>query len=169
MAAKLARKETGLTQQQMTLDEYFGSRESVSSQENGRYQVQPELGRYYSEKHNDPWVAMEAAAEYTGWGIVKLDGEAADLHRTSVSLKTREELKEALEAVMDASKNLTVNPKCVERVEIAVIEKSLHECIDAITALNHYVAVICKEYGIPWAKMWTQHKIKLIQRRFIKK
>jgi hypothetical protein len=100
---------------------------------------------------------------------VKLDGEAADLHRTTVTMKTKEELREALESMIDASKNLTVNPRCVEKIEMEVIEKSLQECVDAITALNHYVAVVCKEYGISWSKVWKQHKVKLIQRRFIKK
>jgi len=168
-SAKFARNQAGMTQLEMTFDDYYGSRESISHQENGRYQVQPELGRYFAEKHNNPWVAMEAAAEYTSWGIVKLDGEAADLHRTSVLLKTQEELEEAMDSILAASKKLSVNPKCVEVYEKEVIEKSLHECIDAITALNHYVAVVCCEYGVSWAKIWTQHKVKLIQRRLIKK
>ncbi|MBO0962378.1 XRE family transcriptional regulator [Neobacillus sp. MM2021_6] len=169
VAAKMARKDAGITQLEMTFDEYYGSRESVSQQENGRYQVQPELSNYYAEKHNNPWVAMEAAAEYTNWGPVQLDGDAVDLHRTSVSLKTKEELEEALTAMMEASKRLTINPKALDPVEIQAIEKTISESIDAITALNHYVATLCKEYNISWAKMWTQHKLKLIQRRFIKK
>jgi hypothetical protein len=169
IAAKTARREAGLTQLDMTFDEYYGSRESISQQENGRYQIQPELSNYYIEKHNNPWVAMEASAEYVGWGPVKLDGEAADLHRTSVSLKTKEELDEALNAIREASKKLTINPHALEQVDLKVIEKSLHESVDAITALNHYVAVVCKEYGISWVNTWTQHKMKLIQRRFIKK
>lgn len=169
MAAKTARREAGVTQLDMTFDDYYGSRESISQQENGRYQVQPELSTYFVDKHNNPWVAMEAASEYIGWGPVKLDGEAADLHRTSVILKTKEELEEALSSLNEASKKLTSNPSTIEQGDLTEIEKSLHESIDAITALNHYVAVICKEYGISWVKVWTQHKVKLIQRRFIKK
>jgi DNA-binding XRE family transcriptional regulator len=168
-AAKMARKDAGITQLELTFDEYYGSRESVSQQENGRYQVQPELSKYYAEKHNNPWVAMEAAAEYTNWGPVHLDGDAVDLHRTTVSLKTKEELEEALASMLEASRRLTINPHVVDQIDKAVIEKSIQESIDAITALNHYVAVLCNEYGISWAKMWTQHKLKLIQRRFIKK
>lgn len=168
-AAKNARKEAGMTQLSLELDGVYCTREAISQQERGEYRVQPNVTNYFVEKHNDPWVAIEAAAEYTSWGPVKLDGEAADLHRTTVFLKTEEELQEALAAMIEASKNLTVNPQCADRVEIAVIEKSLQECIDAITALNHYVAVLCKEYGISWAKMWAQHKMKLIQRRFVKK
>ncbi|MBT2680022.1 XRE family transcriptional regulator [Bacillus sp. ISL-35] len=168
-AARTARKEAGITQLEMTFDEYYGSRESISQQENGRYQIQPELTKYYTEKHNNPFVAMEAAAEYIGWGPMKLDGDAADLHRMTVTMKTKEELEEAILSIRKASEKLTVNPRCIERLDIEEIEKSLMESIDAITALNHYVAVVCKEYGISWVKVWTQHKVKLIQRRFIKK
>lgn len=167
-AAKTARREANITQLEMTFDEYYGSRESISQQENGRYQVQPELTKYYVEKQNNPWVALEAAAEYTSWGPVKLDGEAVDLHRTTVSLKTKEELEEALAAVCHASKKLTVNPNAADRIDVKEIEVSLLESIDAITALNHYVAILCKEYKISWMKLWTQHKVKLIQRRFLK-
>lgn len=169
MAARTARKDAGITQLEMTFDEYYGSRESISQQENGRYQVQPELSKYYVDKHNNPFVAMEAAAEYIGWAPVKLDGEAADLHRMTVTMKTKEELEEALTAIKLASEKLTINPRCMERIQLDEIEKSLLESIDAITALNHYVAVVCKEYEISWVKLWTQHKVKLIQRRFIKK
>lgn len=168
-AAQAARKEAGFTQLEMTFDGFYGSRESISQQENGRYQVQPELSKYFVEKHNNPWVAMEAAAEYVGWGPAKLDGEAVDLHRTTVTMKTKEELEEALSAMIETSRKLTVNPQSIQQTDIALIEKSVHECIDAITALNHYVAVICKEYGISWVKMWTQHKMKLVQRRFLKR
>jgi hypothetical protein len=169
MAAKTARREAGVTQLEMTFNDYYGSRESISQQENGRYQVQPELSSYYVEKHNNPWVALEASAEYVGWGPVKLDGEAADLHRTTVTLKTKEELEEALESLRQASRKLTTNPKAMDPADMEVIKKSILESIDAITALNHYVAIVCKEYGVSWARMWTQHKLKLIQRRFIRK
>jgi transcriptional regulator with XRE-family HTH domain len=167
-AAREARKQIGKTQLQLSMD-LFESREAISQQENGRYRVQPNVAQYFANKHNDPWVGFEAASEYFGWGPVKLDGEAVDLHRTTISLKTKEELEEALEAMLEASKKLTVNPQSIDQIEINVIEKSVHECVDAITALNHYVAAICKEYGISWVKVWTQHKMKLIQRRFLKK
>ncbi|MEH7223894.1 helix-turn-helix transcriptional regulator [Bacillus sp. JJ1566] len=167
-AVKEARHDAGFTQQQLSF-EIFESREAVSQQENGRYKVQPNITNYFASEHNNPWVAMEASAEYMNWGPAKLDGEAADLHRTSVLLKTQEELEEALKAVDLAAKKLSVNPKQVQEFEIQIIEKSILECIDVITASNHYVAVLCKEYGLSWTKMWTKHKLKLIQRRFLKK
>lgn len=168
-AARTARREAGVTQLEMTFDEYYGSRESISQQENGRYQVQPELTKYYVEKQNDPFVALEASAEYIGWGPQKLDGEAVDLHRSTVSVKIVEELEEALIAVDKASRKIASNPQYASDIDKQVIEKSIQETIDVITAGNHYVAVLCKEYNISWVKMWTQHRLKLLQRRFLKK
>lgn len=169
IAAKRARKEAGMTQMQITFDGYIGTQESVSHQEIGRYRVQPQLADYYVEQHNDPWVALEAAAEYFSWGPQKLDGEATDLHRTTVLLKTREELEEALEAIDTTMKKITSNPQHITDTDKKVIEKSISEAIDVITAATHYVAVLCKEYGISWTKMWMQHRLKLIQRKFLKK
>ncbi|MEC1714711.1 XRE family transcriptional regulator [Schinkia azotoformans] len=169
-ALKAGRNEVEMTQLELELDGIYCTREAISQQERGEYNVQPNVTKYFIEKHNNPWPALEAAAEYSGgWGPVKLDGDAADLHRTTVSMKTKEELREALESMIAASNQLTINPNAVDRVDIKVIEKSLLESIDAITALNHYVAVLCKEYRISWMKLWTQHKVKLIQRMFIKK
>ncbi|WP_419882760.1 helix-turn-helix domain-containing protein [Peribacillus sp. B-H-3] len=167
-ALQLGRKEAKLTQTQLSF-KLFSSREAISQQETGAYKVQPSTAQYFADEINNPWVAMEAAQEYTNWGIPKLDGDAVDLHRTNVSVVTEEELEEALTAISIASKKLRNNPNTVNSDDIQVIEKAIQESIDAITALNHYVAVLCKEYGISWIKMWTQHKLKLIQRRFLRK
>lgn len=167
-AVKSARKEAGFTQQQLSF-ETFESRENVSHVENGRHKAQPNITKYFVEEHNNPFVAMEAAAEYTSWGPTKLDGPAADLYRTTVLVKIQEELEEAQQAIEIAAKKLTITPSHLESVDRQVLEKSIQECIDVITASNHYVAVLCKEYGISWTKMWTQHKVKLIKRGFLKK
>lgn len=167
-SVKNARNEIRATQLELSFD-IHESREAVSQQENGRYRVQPNIASYFAEKHNNPWVAIEAAHEYTHWGVSKLDGEAVDLHRNSTALKFKEELEEAIYAMDKAMKKLAVNPSHIQSMDLEVIERSIQESLDVITASNHYVAVICKEYGISWMKMWTQHKVKLIQRRFLKK
>lgn len=167
--AKEAREEAGLTQLQLSMDDLFTSREAVSAQENARYHVQPELANYYAKKHNNPWVGLEAASEYVGWGPPRLDGEAVDLHRSSVATKTVEELEEALNVIHEAVKKLNINPQFTDETDKQTIKKSILEVIDVITAANHYVAVLCREYDISWSDMWNQHKMKLIQRRFLRK
>ncbi|MGG3846705.1 helix-turn-helix domain-containing protein [Aeribacillus composti] len=163
--AKEARKQIGKTQLQLSMD-LFESREAISQQENGRYRVQPNVARYFTEKHNDPWVALEAAAEYTGWGPVKLDGEVVDLHRSSVTMKTREELTEALEAIESVC--VANHPKSIRDFDKQHLEEALLQAIDAIVALTHYVAVVCSEYRLPWKDMWEKHRMKLKSRGYVK-
>ncbi|KXG09920.1 hypothetical protein AT864_01480 [Anoxybacillus sp. P3H1B] len=164
-AVKEARKEANMTQQQLSF-EIYESRESVSHQENGRYRVQPNISKYFAEQHNNPWVAMEAAAEYTGWGPVKLDGEAVDLHRASVAMKTREELTEAIEAIESVC--VANHPRSIKEFDRKQLEEAILQAIDAIVALTQYVAVICVDYGFSWFKMWQKHRLKLKTKGFIK-
>jgi DNA-binding XRE family transcriptional regulator len=165
-AVKEARKDVNMTQLQLSL-ELFESRESVSHQENGRYRVQPNISKYFAEKHNNPWVALEAAAEYTGWGPVKLDGEVVDLHRASVAMKTKEELTEALQAIESVC--VANHPRSIKEFERKQLEEAILQAIDAIVALTQYVAVICIDYGFSWFKMWQQHRIKLKTKGFIRR
>jgi DNA-binding XRE family transcriptional regulator len=165
-AVKEARKNANMTQQQLSF-EIFESRESVSHQENGRYRVQPNIAKYFAENHNNPWVALEAASEYTGWGPVKLDGEVVDLHRASVAMKTKEELAEALEAIESVC--VANHPRSIKEFERKQLEEAILQAIDAIVALTQYVAVICVDYGFSWFKMWQQHRAKLKAKGFIKR
>jgi DNA-binding XRE family transcriptional regulator len=164
-AVKQARKDVKMTQQQLAF-EIFESRESISHQENGRYRVQPNISRYFAEKYDNPWVALEAAAEYVGWGPVKLDGEVVDLHRASVTMKTREELTEALEAMESVCvANL---PRSIKDYDRKQLEEAILQSIDAIVSLTQYVAVICEDYGFSWTKMWEKHRAKLMTKGYVK-
>jgi DNA-binding XRE family transcriptional regulator len=165
-AVKQARKDVNMTQQQLAF-EIFESRESVSHQENGRYRVQPNISKYFAEKHNNPWVALEAASEYTGWGPVKLDGEVVDLHRASVAMKTKEELSEALQAIESVC--VANHPRSIRDFDRKQLEEAIIQAIDAIVALTQYVAVICIDYGFSWVKMWEKHRTKLKVKGFIRK
>jgi DNA-binding XRE family transcriptional regulator len=165
-AVKAARKAANMTQQQLSF-EIYESRESVSHQENGRYRVQPNISKYFAEKHNNPWVALEAAAEYTGWGPVKLDGEVVDLHRASVTMKTKEELTEALKAIESVC--VANHPRSIEEFDRKQLEEAILQAIDAIVALTQYVAVICLDYGFSWLDMWKKHRTKLKAKGFIKR
>ncbi|NNU96304.1 helix-turn-helix transcriptional regulator [Anoxybacillus sp. EFIL] len=165
-AVKAARQATGMTQQQLSF-EIYESREAVSQQENGRYRVQPNISKYFTEKHNNPWVALEAAAEYTGWGPVKLDGEVVDLHRASVAMKTKEELTEALQAIENVC--VANHPRAIREYDKQHLEEAILQAIDAIVALTQYVAVICVDYGFSWLNMWKKHRTKLQTKGFIRK
>lgn len=165
-AVKQARLEANLTQEQMSFDELHAPREAISQQERGVYKAQPYMTKYFTEKHNDPWAAIEAANEYTYWGITRLDGKAADVNRLTAAIQSKIQMKEAMEAVEEAMEHLTLKPSALN--DKRQIETSIQECLDVITALTQYVAVLCKEYSISWLDMWKKHHIKLIARGFVK-
>ena len=139
---------------------------TVSAFETGYRKIPPDVASAAMEKFDDPRLAMEAANEYTAGAWTSwLDGPAVDLHRSSVKTKAEEELEEALEAIRKAK--LNIHPDYLGNFDRDDIETSLGEAADAVTALNTYIAIICKEYRISWLKVWLKHKKKLISRGFI--
>ncbi|SET00767.1 hypothetical protein SAMN05421676_102328 [Salinibacillus kushneri] len=162
---KNSRKSTGKTQQQLSMETYL-SREAVCKQENGEYKVQPEMAQHFMDQYNNPWVALEAAEEYVGWGVTRLDGRAADLHRSSVKDKTAEELEEALEAIKRVKTSL--NPDFVESFQVQEIKQSVQEMMDVVTAGVNWIAVVCDEYKLNWSEQWDEHHRKLKSRDYVR-
>ncbi|WP_181350513.1 helix-turn-helix transcriptional regulator [Thalassobacillus sp. CUG 92003] len=161
---KESRIQSGKTQQQLSMDMYQ-SREYVTKQENGERKLTPSTLQHFTETYNDPWLALEASREYTGWGVTKLDGPAVDLHRSAVREKTIEELKEAINAMEKVT--LTKQPSFTQSFELQDIEQSAREHIDAIGASITYVATLCDEYGLSWNKLWEDHERKLQSRGYV--
>lgn len=152
------------TQQQFAFD--LGVvRETVSKYENGRTSIPQDISKKLVEKYDDPKFVMTVRNAYTGTGPVWLDGPNVDLHRCSVKEKTIEELQEALDHIQNTcvSKPLR-NAKLFELQEI---EKMLVEAVDAITALDHLVAVVCKEAKISYKELWQRHYRKLATANYI--
>lgn len=154
-----------MTQQQMALD-FNVSRETISSYETERANVPKDVSQKLMAKYDNPWFAMTLASEYTGGAWVrKLDGQYVDLHRSSVALKTREELHEVMEAL---SKVCFVNhPASLNDYKRQEMEEALIQAIDAIVALNHLIAVSCEEYGFSWNHLWDRHAKKLVANGYI--
>ncbi|ELK47215.1 helix-turn-helix domain-containing protein [Halobacillus sp. BAB-2008] len=161
---KEARMQRGKTQQQLSMD-MFQSREYVAKQENGDRKLTPSTVQHFTETYNDPWLALEAAFEYTGWGVTRLDGPAVDLHRSAVREKTLEELREAIEAMEKVK--LTKHPSFTQSFELQDIERSAREHIDVIGASMTYVATLCQEYGLNWNQLWEDHHRKLQSRGYV--
>ncbi|RDY70286.1 XRE family transcriptional regulator [Halobacillus trueperi] len=152
------------SQQQMSMD-LFQSREYITKQESGERKIAPATAHHFTKTYNDPWLGLQAAFEYTGIGITKLDGPAVDLHRTAVQAKLEEELGEAIEAMNKAK--LTNRPEFAKSYELQDIEKSAREFIDVVHASTTYVATICQEYNISWTQLWEDHHRKLQSRGYV--
>ncbi|QAS52414.1 helix-turn-helix transcriptional regulator [Halobacillus litoralis] len=159
-----ARLKEGKSQNQMSMD-LFQSREYITKQESGERKISPATAHHFTKKYNDPWLGLQAAFEYTGIGITKLDGPAVDLHRTAVKSKLEEELQEAIEAMNKAK--ITNRPEFTQSFELQDIEQSAREFIDVIHASTTYVATICQEYNISWPQLWEDHHRKLQSRGYV--
>ncbi|PKR79209.1 hypothetical protein CEY16_05565 [Halalkalibacillus sediminis] len=160
-ALRAYRLKKGKTQQQLSFD-LFSSRELITKMERGERKIGPEV----TERIEDPFVALERAGEYAkAFGAMKLDGLAVDLNRTTTYLKTKEELQEALDQL--SKTDVTRAPKFVEPHEIQNIDKALQECIDVVTAVHNFVAVVCDEYNLPVTEVWNRHTNKLVARKYV--
>lgn len=152
------------TQQQFAFD--MGVvRETISKYENGRAPIPQDISKKIVAKYDDPKFAMTIRNAYTGTGPVWLDGENVDLHRSSVKEKTIEELQEALEHIL---KTCLAKPlKAIKLFERQEVENMLIEAVDAITALDHFVAVVCTEAKISYTEIWQKHYRKLASAGYI--
>lgn len=152
------------TQQQLAF-ELGVVRETVSKYENGRTSIPQDISKKLVEKYDDPKFVMTIRNAYTGTGPIWLDGENVDLHRSSVKEKTIEELKEALDAILKTC--LAKPPKMIKHFERQEVENMLVEAVDAITALDHFVAVVCTEAQIGYREIWQKHYRKLASAGYI--
>ncbi|MFB9326971.1 XRE family transcriptional regulator [Paenibacillus aurantiacus] len=114
--------------------------------------------------YDEPFLAVAAATEATGGAFVPYMNNA-DLHRASTHLKTMEELEEAVTAMRLAP--ITKRKDQLSADERELIRRAIFECVEAITALTHHVAVLCKEYAFSWFGVWKEHRAKLKAHKYI--
>ena len=131
------------------------TRETVSKYENGRSKVPSDISRTLVKKYDNPKFAITVRNEYTGTGPKWLDGPNVDLHRSSVKEKTVEEMKEALDLIVNTC--LAKPLKKLQHFELQSVDSMLQEAAEAITALDHFIAVVCKEAEISYTEVWDKH------------
>lgn len=161
------REHKGITQQGLGQVSFL-SDSTISAIETGRRPLTQENLKILCKELDDPRLYFEAASEVTGdvFSINWLDGDAADLHRSSVKEKTIEELDEAIAAI-----NLIKtykNPKTCSEEEIVNITASIQETIDVFNASATYIAVMCKEFNLDIKEMFKIQKEKLILKGFLR-
>ncbi len=126
------------------------SPKTVSAIKLGRRNAAKDVLNSWAEKLDCPRVYLEMVREAGGgvYGTIWLDGENVDLHRTSVFMKTGEELREALEALGSTEKHIINHPNQVREEEKTQIKEALMQCLDARVAIDTLVAVKCEAYGL---------------------
>ncbi|MCY9593756.1 XRE family transcriptional regulator [Paenibacillus chitinolyticus] len=157
------RKENDMTQQEFSeivpLD-----RTGLSKIEADKKKAPKDIMRIAAIALDDPRIALAAQAEVTG-GACPPWLSKADLHKTTVHLKALEEIEEAFEAMK--STPITKRKDQLEMKDIHRIKNTIMECVEAITALTHYVAILCKEYTISWIGVWKEHRQELKEKKYL--
>ncbi|MEK5162024.1 helix-turn-helix transcriptional regulator [Paenibacillus sp. FSL R5-0527] len=124
-----------------------------------------EVMRAASEHYDDGQLFIAAAAEVTGGAFVPwLDG--ADLHKSTTTLKTLEEMDEAEAALQEApiTKRLDqLTPKEKQQIKVSIMEQ-----IEAVTALLHNITMLCREYGFSFSKMFREHRSEMKAKKYMK-
>lgn len=165
-AIEQAMEDAGLTQRALA-QELNVSRSAINAWKNGYRRIPREVAGKLVEALDCGFVAMELAYEFTGGAWMKtLDGEHVDLHRASVRLKAEEELYEALEAIRKVC--VAHPPETVTADKLRELHDSLLQVLDAIVALTHYAAVVCREYKLSWVELWRAHHRKLKARKYVR-
>lgn len=147
------------------------SPKTVSAIKTGRRNAAKDVLSTWAEKLDNPRIYMEMVKEAGGgvYGSTWLDGENVDLHRTSVFVKTGEELKEALQALAMTERFVINNPNQTSEDEKKQIKEALMQCLDARVAIDTLIAVKCEAYGLSVRDLFQEHQHKLEQRGYIKK
>lgn len=108
---------------------------------------------------------LAAAAEVTGGASVPwLDN--VDLHPSSTHIKTIEEVQEALQALLKLP--ITKSLEQLTRSDREQIKNGIMEQLEAITALSHNTAVLCRKYDFSYTGLWNEHRAELKSKRYLK-
>lgn len=146
------------TQQQMAM-ELNVSREAVTKYEGGTRNIPQDVAQNLMTKFEDPWFAFALRNEYTKTGPMRLNGPNFDGHRSAVREKTIEEVKEVLgtlEAFSFAKPLQNISEW--ERPKAKLLAEHI---IEAVTALEHTLAVLCDEAGLSYNEEWQEHYTQL--------
>lgn len=123
-----------------------------------------EVMRDTAQHYDDGQLYIAAAGEVTGGAFAPwLDN--VDLHRASVLFKTVEEMKEVLVASTEAP--ISKTNEQINEEERQQIKRLLMETVEAITALTHLAAVLCKEYSFSWLGTWKEHRAYLKSKKYM--
>ncbi|NJJ37869.1 XRE family transcriptional regulator [Paenibacillus apii] len=115
--------------------------------------------------YDDGQLFLAAAGEVTDGAFPPwLDN--VDLHRACVLIKSIEELKEVLAAGAQAP--ISKTGEQITEPERQQIKRLLMETVEAITALTHLAAVLCREYSFSWLTTWKEHRSELRAKNYMK-
>ncbi|OAB41003.1 hypothetical protein PMSD_00480 [Paenibacillus macquariensis subsp. defensor] len=158
------RTNKGMTQQEFA-DELSVERSSFTKMENGSRNAPKDFLNRTAIHFDEPRLYLAAQEEVTDGACVPwLDN--ADLHRAATHYKSMEEVEEALAAMKTAP--IMKRADQLTSADREAIKITIFECVEAITALTHHVAVLCKEYTFSWLGIWKEHRAELKAKKYMK-
>lgn len=132
---------------------------------NGSRKPSKEVMQHTVAHYDDAQLYIAAAGEVTGGAHAPWLNNV-DLHRASVLFKTVEEMKEVLELTSEAPISKTADQ--LTESDRVLMKRLLMETVEAITALTHFAAVLCKEYSFSWLATWKEHRADLKAKKYMK-
>lgn len=131
----------------------------------GTRKASKDVMRNTAQHYDDGQLFIAAAGEVTSGAFIPwMDN--VDLHRANVHLKTQEEVHEVINALQVAP--ITKRKEQMTEEDLKQIKAAIMESIEAITALTHYVVVLCKEYCFSWMGVWKEHRAYLKSQKYMK-
>ena len=121
--------------------------------------------RAAAQHYDDGQLYIAAAGEVTGGAFAPWLNNV-DLHRASVLFKTVEEMKEVLALTNEAPISKTTDQ--LTESDRQIMKRLLMETVEAITALTHFAAVLCKDYSFSWLATWKEHRADLKAKKYMK-
>lgn len=163
---KEAREAAGFTQNDFAAEVNL-SRSAIAMIEQGKRKLPRDVVGKAVEVMDDGLYAMATAQEVIGYSwIPVLDGPNVDLHRSSVAARTKKEVQEFLDAAESIC--VSIPPHCISECDSAKLDEALDEAADAVVALLHYIAIVCKEYNKSWRRVWIRIYQKCKAKGYIK-
>ncbi|WP_433943404.1 XRE family transcriptional regulator [Paenibacillus sp. SN-8-1] len=124
-----------------------------------------ELMAATADYYDDGELFLGAAAEVTGGAFIPWLN-AADLHTSTTTLKTLEEIEEAQLALHQAP--ITKRRDQLSDKDRQKIEISIKEQIEAVTALLHNITMLCRSYDFSFAAMFRAHRAEMKSKNYMK-
>ncbi|OMF28328.1 helix-turn-helix transcriptional regulator [Paenibacillus sp. FSL H8-0259] len=132
---------------------------------NGSRKASKQVMQAAATYYDDAQLLLAAAAEVTGGASVPWLNNA-DLHPSSTHIKTIEEIQEALQALLTLP--ITKSLEQLKAGDRDVIKNGIMEQLEAITALTHNAAALCRKYEFSYIALWSEHRAELKLKNYMK-
>lgn len=139
----------------------------INEWEHGRRRITDAVRSAMARKIDHGKLYMALAREATGGPMVAPWLTNIDEHRVACTMKLREELIEAVEAIEKAIPILIRPIRTTTIEDIEIIKAAILESIEAITAAENTMSRLAKEYGLSLAELWDKHEEELIQKGYL--